>query len=405
MKPVENMKEFSDRFTSVVNELYTLGKIYDNKEIIVKALRSLPSAWDIKTMVMRESSNLGQMKVHDVFEDLKAYEFEMKSRIEDEASISTVTRALMTSVEQTAPVSSDPAPIKNPDQICDDVMTMLAKKFGRFMKKNQPSNNQNYNYDYSDKSYVKCYNYNALGHYRSKCRRPRRDDRKPENNYQRGDNQQNGEGNETKKVLITSDGGSEWAYSDSDEERVTCFMAKEEEVPNFQEEFDFSSEEFTKEDLVIALNDMVAEFKNLSTILPIRSNVEIRESSGTISKPSGTKTYEPIELSCENEKLKEKVQSLTKENERTKYVMDVWKKSSEAVSQMSTYQRHPKCMFGLGYKGSKLANQKSSNGMKLNKGNLSFVRFVKSSSTDNGADHDSKADKEIKYVGPTDSDK
>ncbi|XP_047319514.1 uncharacterized protein LOC124923317 [Impatiens glandulifera] len=43
MKPGENMKEFSNRFTSVVNELYTLGKRYDNREIIVKALRSLPS--------------------------------------------------------------------------------------------------------------------------------------------------------------------------------------------------------------------------------------------------------------------------------------------------------------------------------------------------------------------------
>ncbi|XP_047309638.1 uncharacterized protein LOC124913059 [Impatiens glandulifera] len=58
IKPRENMKEFSDRFTSVVNEFYTLGKRYDNKEIIVKALRSLSSAWDIKTMVMRESNNL-----------------------------------------------------------------------------------------------------------------------------------------------------------------------------------------------------------------------------------------------------------------------------------------------------------------------------------------------------------
>ncbi|XP_047309856.1 uncharacterized protein LOC124913306 [Impatiens glandulifera] len=196
------MKKFSDRFTSVVNELYTIGKIYDNREIIVRALRFLPSAWDIKIMVMRESSNLGQMKLHDVLEDLKAYEFEMKSRIEDEASTSTATKALVTLVELPAHVSADPTPIKNPK---------------------------------SDLS---------------ECRRSRRDDRKPANNYQRGDNQQNGEGKETQKALIASDGRSEWAYSDSDEDGVTCLMAKEEEIPNFQEEFDFSSEEFTKENLV-----------------------------------------------------------------------------------------------------------------------------------------------------------
>ncbi|XP_047339980.1 uncharacterized protein LOC124943525 [Impatiens glandulifera] len=40
MKPRENMKEFSDQFTSVVNKLYTLGNRYDNREIIVKEFRS-----------------------------------------------------------------------------------------------------------------------------------------------------------------------------------------------------------------------------------------------------------------------------------------------------------------------------------------------------------------------------
>ncbi|XP_047322865.1 uncharacterized protein LOC124926640 [Impatiens glandulifera] len=49
MRLGETMKEFSDRFTSVVNELSTLGKKYDNKETIIKALRSLSSIWDIKT--------------------------------------------------------------------------------------------------------------------------------------------------------------------------------------------------------------------------------------------------------------------------------------------------------------------------------------------------------------------
>ncbi|XP_047326628.1 uncharacterized protein LOC124930316 [Impatiens glandulifera] len=77
MRPGETMKEFSDRFTNVMNELSKLGKKYDSKETIVKALRSLPSIWDIKTMVMRESNNLGKMKLHDVFEDLKAYKFEI----------------------------------------------------------------------------------------------------------------------------------------------------------------------------------------------------------------------------------------------------------------------------------------------------------------------------------------
>ncbi|XP_047320303.1 probable polygalacturonase At3g15720 [Impatiens glandulifera] len=92
------------------------------------------------------------MKLHDVFEDLKAYEFEIKSRIEDEASTSTATRALVTSVEPAVHVSSAPIPVKSVDQISEDVMAMLAHKLGRFMKKNQPPSNNNYNYNYADKS-------------------------------------------------------------------------------------------------------------------------------------------------------------------------------------------------------------------------------------------------------------
>ncbi|XP_047339787.1 uncharacterized protein LOC124943296 [Impatiens glandulifera] len=302
MRPDETMKEFSDWFTSVVNELSTLGKKYDNKETIVKTLRSLPSVCDIKTMVMRESNNLRKIKLHDVFEDLKAYEFEMRSLIEDKASTSIATRAL------------------------------------------------------------------------------------------RGEHQQSGEGKEIQKALITDDGGSLWPHtdSDSDDEGITCLMVNQEEV------FDFFCEEFTRQDLVTVHNDMVIEFKNLSALVPTRLNFHTSESSGT-------KTDEPTELSCENEKLKETVKSLIEENERSNYMMAAWKRSSESVSQMSSYQRQHNCKFGIGYDDSKSTKRKPSNGLKLGKDKLHFISFVKSSSTNNETVHDSKLAKELKYVCPTDT--
>ncbi|XP_047309639.1 uncharacterized protein LOC124913060 [Impatiens glandulifera] len=177
-------------------------------------------------------------------------------------------------------------------------------------------------------------------------------------------------------------------------------MAKEEEV------FDFSSEEFTNEDLVTALNDMIIEFKNIFSLIPIRLNVHTDQPSNfQIGESSGTKTDELVELSYENEKLKETVQSLTEENERSKYVLAAWKKSNEAVNQMSTYQRHPKCKFGLGYKGGKSANRTHSKELNLNKNKISFISFIKSSSTDTEADHEIPLTKEIKYVSPTDTAK
>ncbi|MDQ9781124.1 hypothetical protein, partial [Serratia marcescens] len=74
---------FDDRFTGLVNELMTLGKSFENRELALKVMRSLPREWDIKTMAMREAKDLKKMQLHELFEDLKAFEFEMKVRNEE----------------------------------------------------------------------------------------------------------------------------------------------------------------------------------------------------------------------------------------------------------------------------------------------------------------------------------
>ena len=88
-------------------------------------------------MAIRESKDLNKLELHDLFADLKAYEFEINSRKEEEPSTSTSTKALVTAEEPTAPIAA-----KSADQIISDAMALFAKKFGRFMKKN----NSNYNY-------------------------------------------------------------------------------------------------------------------------------------------------------------------------------------------------------------------------------------------------------------------
>ena len=67
-------------------------------------------------------------------------------------------------------------------------------------------------------------------------------------------------------ALLAEESKSRWADTDSDnnsssesdEEVVNCMTVDDEEV------FDFTSDEFTKTDLVNALNDMVIEYKKLS---------------------------------------------------------------------------------------------------------------------------------------------
>ncbi|MDQ9782465.1 hypothetical protein, partial [Serratia marcescens] len=92
--PGETINEFDQRFTSVLNELINLGKTFDNREIAMKVVRSLPKEWDTKTMVMRGTMNFKDLALNDLFAELKAYEFEMSVR-NDEPTYVNPTHALV----------------------------------------------------------------------------------------------------------------------------------------------------------------------------------------------------------------------------------------------------------------------------------------------------------------------
>ncbi|XP_075500151.1 uncharacterized protein LOC142538739 [Primulina tabacum] len=94
MKPGETLTEFDERFSGIIIELISLGKDYCNGEIALKVLRALPREWDVKTIAMHESKDINKLELHDLFADLKAYEFELGIRTEEEPSTSQQTKAL-----------------------------------------------------------------------------------------------------------------------------------------------------------------------------------------------------------------------------------------------------------------------------------------------------------------------
>ncbi|XP_075473863.1 uncharacterized protein LOC142504909 [Primulina tabacum] len=84
MKPGESMSDFDERVSGIIIELTALGKVYNNREVILKVMRGLPKEWDVKTVAMRKSKDLNTMELHDLFVDLKAYEFELQTRKDDQ---------------------------------------------------------------------------------------------------------------------------------------------------------------------------------------------------------------------------------------------------------------------------------------------------------------------------------
>ncbi|XP_075494692.1 uncharacterized protein LOC142532258 [Primulina tabacum] len=75
MKPGETLAEFDERFSSIIIEHISLGKEYSNREIDLKFMRAFPREWDVENLAMRESKELNKLELHDLFADLKAYEF------------------------------------------------------------------------------------------------------------------------------------------------------------------------------------------------------------------------------------------------------------------------------------------------------------------------------------------
>ncbi|XP_047326748.1 flavonoid 3'-monooxygenase-like [Impatiens glandulifera] len=110
------------------------------------------------------------MELFDLFADLKAYEFELNSMIDGEHPISTIiTKALMTSKEPP--------------------MTTEVKTAAQQL--------------YSDAN-VKYFNCGVIGNYNSECKKPKRDEKKKDNE------------NEL-KVLMAADSKAMWMQSNSDD--------------------------------------------------------------------------------------------------------------------------------------------------------------------------------------------
>ncbi|KZV42837.1 hypothetical protein F511_17411 [Dorcoceras hygrometricum] len=126
MREGETMAEFDERFSAVIIELKSLGKEYNNRELALKVMRALPREWDVKTMAMRESKDLKKLELHDLFANLKAYEFELETRSEAGPSTSQPNKALA------ATTSEQCSPRKSAEQLINDAMSLFVKSLGNF---------------------------------------------------------------------------------------------------------------------------------------------------------------------------------------------------------------------------------------------------------------------------------
>lgn len=77
MKQGENIADAQKRFAHIVNHLKVLGKVFQEKELNVKVLKSLNRTWQPKVTTILKSKYLTSMTHAKLFGKLREYDMNM----------------------------------------------------------------------------------------------------------------------------------------------------------------------------------------------------------------------------------------------------------------------------------------------------------------------------------------
>ena len=78
MEEVKDIQSVFGRFQTILNELRSLGKTYDNYDHIDKILRSLSRKWRPQVTMLRAIKNLDSMSFEEFISTLKVHEQELQ---------------------------------------------------------------------------------------------------------------------------------------------------------------------------------------------------------------------------------------------------------------------------------------------------------------------------------------
>ncbi|KZV52119.1 hypothetical protein F511_07074 [Dorcoceras hygrometricum] len=131
------------------------------------------------------------------------------------------------------------------------------------------------------------------------------------------------------------------------------------------EVFDFANTEFTREDLVTALNDMVKEYRMLSrSFKEVKAenmslqNSSIESSSVELENVDSLKT-ELSRLKIENDLLRSESSELKAEVEKLTKEMSSWTQSARAFQKLQEIQKSALDRTGLGFSNSDSSGETS----------------------------------------------
>nr|GEU88589.1 hypothetical protein [Tanacetum cinerariifolium] len=185
----ESLDHIHDSLQKLFSQLEILGESLSQKDINLKFLRSLPAEWRTHTLIWRNTTDLEDQSLADLFNSLKIYEAEVKSS----SSTSTTTQNIAfvssqntdsttesVSVVTSVSAASTKFPVfalPNVDTLSDAEMdlkwqmAMLTMRVRRFLQRTGRNLGANGTTSIGfDMSKVKCYNCHKRRHFVRKCR-------------------------------------------------------------------------------------------------------------------------------------------------------------------------------------------------------------------------------------------
>ncbi|XP_070015401.1 uncharacterized protein [Nicotiana sylvestris] len=78
MRDDKSIQDMHKRFTSIINELHSLGETIPRNKLVRKILSFLPSSWESKVNAITKSKDLQELTIEELIGNLKIYELKRK---------------------------------------------------------------------------------------------------------------------------------------------------------------------------------------------------------------------------------------------------------------------------------------------------------------------------------------
>ncbi|GKB51237.1 hypothetical protein Tco_0901990 [Tanacetum coccineum] len=358
----EGLDKTYDRFQKLINLLEIHGEVISQEDANLKLLRSLPSAWNTHTLIMRNKSDLDTLSMDDLYNNLKVYEAEIKgqsSTSSNSQNVAFVSSKNTSSTNEAVNTAHDVSTASSLGQAsfstyADDIDTddleeidlkwqvaLLTIRVKRFIKKT--GRNLNFNGKeivVFNKTKVECYNCHWRSHFAREYRAP-----KNQGNRNRDNTRRIVPVETSTNALVVTDGmGYVWIYQAEEGPTDFALMAHSSSSSSSSSSYQIGLESFEAKIVVHEKNEAVCE----ENIAFLKYDVQVKD------------------ISIKD--LKNKLEDALKEKDDLKLKLENFEESSKNLTKLINSQISAKDKTGLGYDGQ--MNESESYNIQMNKSEM-----------------------------------